>query len=115
MKAKDERMVGYEKRHFFVRYRALESWVQLDQLAPRSRRETRLIGTAGDCTRTVHPRGGTSLTALATMRYDSALSEALVDNGESLHQCPCSGIVPRWLGGSDNPRPAHTRRHVGGL
>ena len=55
MKAKDERMVGYEKRHFFVRYRALESWVQLDQLAPRSRRETRLIGIAGDCNRTVHP------------------------------------------------------------
>lgn len=34
MKGKDERMAGYEKRHFFVRYCALESWVQLNQLAP---------------------------------------------------------------------------------
>jgi transposase len=29
MKAKDERMVGYDKRHFFVRYHALESWYSL--------------------------------------------------------------------------------------
>ena len=32
-KGKDERMVGYIKGHFFVRYRAFESWAHLNQLA----------------------------------------------------------------------------------
>jgi hypothetical protein len=32
-KGKDERMVGYIKHHFFVRYRAFESWAHLNQLA----------------------------------------------------------------------------------
>ncbi len=32
-KGKDERMVGYVKGHFFVRYRAFESWTHLNQLA----------------------------------------------------------------------------------
>ena len=31
-KGKDERMVGYLKQHFFVRYRAFESWAHLNQL-----------------------------------------------------------------------------------
>jgi transposase len=30
-KGKDERMVGYLKQHFFVRYRAFESWAHLNQ------------------------------------------------------------------------------------
>ena len=32
-KGKDERMVGYVKQHFFVRYRSFESWAHLNQLA----------------------------------------------------------------------------------
>lgn len=32
-KGKDERMVGYVKHHFFVRYRQFESWAHLNQLA----------------------------------------------------------------------------------
>ena len=32
-KGKDERMVGYLKQHFFVRYRAFDSWPHLNQLA----------------------------------------------------------------------------------
>ncbi len=32
-KGKDERMVGYIKHHFFVRYRAFDSWAHLNQLA----------------------------------------------------------------------------------
>ena len=32
-KGKDERMVGYVKGNFFVRYRSFESWVHLNQLA----------------------------------------------------------------------------------
>ena len=34
-KGKDERMVGYVKGNFFVRYRAFESWAHLNQLAER--------------------------------------------------------------------------------
>jgi len=34
-KGKDERMVGYVKNNFFVRYRAFESWAHLNQLAER--------------------------------------------------------------------------------
>ncbi len=32
-KGKDERMVGYVKHHFFVRFRDFESWTHLNQLA----------------------------------------------------------------------------------
>lgn len=31
-KGKDERMVGYLKQHFFVRYRAFDNWAHLNQL-----------------------------------------------------------------------------------
>src|SRR5512139_2882225 len=34
-KGKDERMVGYIKQHFFVRYRSFESWAHLNQLAEK--------------------------------------------------------------------------------
>ena len=34
-KGKDERMVGYIKGNFFVRYRSFESWVHLNQLAEK--------------------------------------------------------------------------------
>jgi transposase len=38
-KGQDERNVGYVKHHFFVRYRAFESWAHLNQLAEQWRRE----------------------------------------------------------------------------
>jgi len=38
-KGKDERMVGYIKQHFFVRYRSFESWAHLNQLAGQWLRE----------------------------------------------------------------------------
>lgn len=38
-KGKDERMVGYVKHHFFVRYRSFESWAHLNQLALQWLRE----------------------------------------------------------------------------
>ena len=38
-KGKDERNVGYVKHHFFVRYRAFESWAHLNQLAEQWLRE----------------------------------------------------------------------------
>jgi transposase len=34
-KGKDERMVGYIKHHFFIRYRSFESWTHLNQMAER--------------------------------------------------------------------------------
>ncbi len=47
-KGKDERMVGYIKQHFFVRYRAFDSWAHLNQLAEqwlRQEADLRLHGT----------------------------------------------------------------------
>ena len=38
-KGKDERNVGYVKHHFFVRYRAFDSWAHLNQLAEQWLRE----------------------------------------------------------------------------
>ncbi|MBA2389891.1 MAG: transposase, partial [Geodermatophilaceae bacterium] len=38
-KGKDERMVGYIKQHFFVRYRSFDSWAHLNQLAEQWLRE----------------------------------------------------------------------------
>jgi hypothetical protein len=38
-KGKDERNVGYVKHHFFVRYRAFESWAHLNQVAEQWLRE----------------------------------------------------------------------------
>jgi len=38
-KGKDERMVGYIKHHFFLRYREFESWAHLNQLAEQWLRE----------------------------------------------------------------------------
>ncbi len=47
-KGKDERVVGYIKHHFFVRYRAFESWAPLNQLAEpwlRAEADSRVHGT----------------------------------------------------------------------
>ena len=47
-KGKDERMVGYVKGNFFVRYRSFESWAHLNQLAERwlaEEADQRLQGT----------------------------------------------------------------------
>jgi transposase len=47
-KGKDERMVGYIKQHFFVRYRSFESWAHLNQLAEQwlaQEADLRLHGT----------------------------------------------------------------------
>lgn len=47
-KGKDERNVGYVKHHFFVRYRAFESWAHLNQLAEqwlRAEADPRVHGT----------------------------------------------------------------------
>ena len=47
-KGKDERMVGYIKQHFFVRYRSFESWTHLNQQAEQwllEEADQRLHGT----------------------------------------------------------------------
>ncbi|MBI5840554.1 MAG: transposase, partial [Chloroflexi bacterium] len=47
-KGKDERMVGYIKQNFFVRYRRFEGWAHLNQLAEKWLKEeadARLQGT----------------------------------------------------------------------
>jgi transposase len=61
-KGKDERNIGYIKHHFFVRYRAFESWAHLNQLAEQWLREEadpRVHGTVHEVGS--HSKGNTSI------------------------------------------------------
>ncbi|MDQ5851894.1 MAG: IS21 family transposase [Chloroflexota bacterium] len=77
-KGKDERMVGYIKQHFFVRYRAFESWTQLNQLAEewlREEADQRVHGTVHEVVAARFAREQPALTALPAQRYDTAYYE----------------------------------------
>lgn len=77
-KGKDERMVGYVKHHFFVRYRAFESWAHLNQLAERWLREEadqRCHGTVQEVVAVRFTREVPSLRPLPEQRYDTAYRE----------------------------------------
>jgi transposase len=77
-KGKDERMVGYIKQHFFVRYRTFESWVHLNQLAEQWLREEadqRMHGTVKEVVAERFERERPSLRSLPAMRYDSSYLE----------------------------------------
>lgn len=78
-KGKDERMVGYIKHHFFVRYRAFESWVHLNQLAEQWLREEadqRLQGTVREVVADRFEREAPHLAALPGQRYDTAYRQS---------------------------------------
>lgn len=78
-KGKDERMVGYIKHHFFVRYRAFESWVHLNQLAEQWLREEadqRLQGTVREVVADRFEREAPHLAALPAQRYDTAYRQS---------------------------------------
>ncbi len=62
-------MVGYVKHHFFVRYRAFESWAHLNQLAEQWLREE------ADPRRHGTVREGPALRPLPATRYDTAYRE----------------------------------------
>jgi transposase len=77
-KGKDERMVGYIKQHFFVRYRAFDSFAQMNQLAEqwlRDEADQRLHGTVNEVVSERFTREQPRLHALPPVRYDTAYLE----------------------------------------
>ena len=77
-KGKDERMVGYIKQNFFVRYRRFESWVHLNQLAEKWLKEeadVRLQGTVKEIVAERFEREKPYLQPLPQMRYDTSYLE----------------------------------------
>jgi transposase len=77
-KGKDERMVGYVKHHFFVRYRDFESWAHLNQLSEqwlRMEADERVHGTVKEIVRERFAREAPALGALPAVRYDTSYRE----------------------------------------
>ena len=77
-KGKDERMVGYIKHHFFVRYRAFDSWAHLNQLAEQWLREEadqRRHGTVHEVVAERFAREQPQLQRLPAVRYDTSYWE----------------------------------------
>lgn len=77
-KGKDERMVGYVKHNFFVRYSAFESWAHLNQLAEQWLREEadqRRQGTVKEIVSERFSKEQPYLKSLPTHRYDTAYLE----------------------------------------
>jgi transposase len=77
-KGKGERMVGYIKQHFFVRYRAFESLNHLNQMAEQWLKEEadrRLQGTVQEVVQERFGREAPHLQPLPALRYDTAYRE----------------------------------------
>jgi transposase len=77
-KGKDERMVGYVKQNFFVRYRAFASWEHLNQLAEQWLREEADLRVHGTVKEVVAERFEWEkgyLQPLPTIRYDTSYFE----------------------------------------
>ena len=72
-------MIGYVKHHFFVRYRAFESWAHLNQLAEQWLREEadqRRHGTVQELVAARFAREAPTLRPLSAHRYDTAYRES---------------------------------------
>jgi transposase len=77
-KGKDERMVGYIKSNFFVRYHVFESWPHLNQLAERwltEEADPRVHGTLKEVVAERFGREQPLLGPLPRQRYDTAYQE----------------------------------------
>jgi hypothetical protein len=77
-KGKDERMVGYVKGHFFVRYRSFESLAHMNQLAERWLREEadpRIHGTVREVVAERFQREAPHLSPLPRVRYNTSYHE----------------------------------------
>jgi len=77
-KGKDERMVGYIKGNFFVRYRAFESWPHLNQLAEHwlaDEADPRVHGTLKEVVAERFTWEQPLLGPLPRQRYDTAYQE----------------------------------------
>ncbi len=77
-KGKDERMVGYLKHHFFVRYRAFESWAHLNQqlqawLAQEA--DARVHGTVKEVVAERFAREAPHLKPLPPLAFDTSYHE----------------------------------------
>jgi hypothetical protein len=74
-KGKTERMVGYLKGHFFVRYRGFESWAHLNQTGEQwlgEEADERLHGTVNEIVAARFTREAPHLKGLPAVRYDTA-------------------------------------------
>lgn len=77
-KGKDERMVGYVKGNFFVRYRAFESWAHLNQLAEKwlaEEADPRVHGTVREVVLERFAREAPWLQPLPNRRFDTSYRE----------------------------------------
>lgn len=77
-KGKDERMVGYIKQNFFVRYQEFDSFVHLNQLAEgwlKSEADRRFHRTVQEVVAERFQREQPSLKPLPVRRYDTAYRE----------------------------------------
>lgn len=77
-KGKDERMVGYIKQHFFVRYRSFESVIHLNQVAEvwlREEADRRVQGTVKEVVAERFVREVPTLKRLPQQRYDTSYRE----------------------------------------
>lgn len=77
-KGKDERMVGYIKYNFFVRYRSFESWAHLNQLAERwlaEEADLRVQATVKEVVSERFARELPSLSPLPAVRFDTSYRE----------------------------------------
>ena len=77
-KGKDERIVGYIKHHFFVRYRAFDSWAHLNQLAEqwlRAEADQRHHGTVHEVVAARFARAAPALRPLPAQRNDTSYWE----------------------------------------
>jgi transposase len=78
-KGKDERMVGYIKQHFFVRYRSFESWAHLNQLAEEwlvAEADQRMQDTVKEIVAERFEREAPHLNPLPARRYDTSYRES---------------------------------------
>jgi len=77
-KGKDERMVGYIKGNFFVRYRSFESWVHLNQLGEKwlaEEADQRVHGTVKEVVCERFEREKPALRPLPVVRFDTSYLE----------------------------------------
>lgn len=77
-KGKVERMVGYVKHHFFVRYRSFESWAQLNQQLIgwlTDEADQRAHGTIKEVVATRFAREAPALQALPATRFETDYHE----------------------------------------
>ena len=77
-KGKDERMVGYLKQHFFVRYRAFDSWAHLNQVLADwlvQEADQRRHGTLKEVVAERFRREAPTLQPLPAQPYDTSYRE----------------------------------------